>query len=162
MPVQIIVLLVLLLASLRGEALEDIELPPGFSIAEYADVPNARSLALGDGGTLFVANRSGDSVYAVVTDKDGGTRTIVLMDDMKSPNGIAFYDGDLYVAEIDKVTRYVDIEENLDNVPDREVLDIDLPSKRQTPVSKQLHQMWPASSSTMDQIISSVSPSLVV
>ena len=52
-------------------ALDDIELPPGFSIEEYADVPNARSLALGDRGTVFVANRKGQSVYAVVANDDG-------------------------------------------------------------------------------------------
>jgi len=111
-------------------ALDDIELPPGFSIEEYADVPNARSLALGEDGTLFVSNRKGQSVYAVVADGDGSTRTIELADDMNAPNGIAFYDGDLYVAEIDRVTRFVDIESRLDNVPEAELLDIELPSER--------------------------------
>jgi glucose/arabinose dehydrogenase len=47
-------------------SVDDIQLPPGFSIEEYADVPKARSLALGDRGTLFVSNRKGRSVYAVV------------------------------------------------------------------------------------------------
>lgn len=121
---------VMLLLPVPLLALDDIELPPGFSIATYADVPNARSLALGDRGTLFVANRKGQSVYAVVVDVDGSTRTIELTDDMNAPNGIAFFDGDLYVAEIDKVTRYADIEDNLDNVPDGEVLSIELSSKR--------------------------------
>lgn len=130
MPSQLIVLLVLLLLSLCAHALEDIVLPPGFSIEEYAEVPNARSLALGDEGTLFVANRKGQSVYAVVSSADGSTRTIELTDDMNAPNGIAFHDGDLYVAEIDRVTRYVDIENNLDEVPAAEVLNIELPSKR--------------------------------
>lgn len=111
-------------------ALDDIELPPGFSIEEYADVPNARSLALGDNGTLFVANRKGQSVYAVVADEAGKTRTIELADDLNAPNGIAFHDGDLYVAEIDRVSRFVDMEKRLDDVPEAEILDIDLPSKR--------------------------------
>jgi glucose/arabinose dehydrogenase len=88
---------------------------------EYADVPKARSLALGDRGTLFVSNRKGRSVYAVVEDDDGGTRTIELLDGMSTPNGIAYYDGDLYVAEIDRVYRYANVDE---------VLDIDLPSNR--------------------------------
>jgi glucose/arabinose dehydrogenase len=110
-------------------SLEDIELPPGFAIEEYASVPNARSLALGDNGTVFVSNRRGRSVYAVVTEGDG-TRTIELIDGLRTPNGIAFHDGDLYVAELNRVTRYRDIEDNLHNVPDAEVLDIVLPSKR--------------------------------
>jgi glucose/arabinose dehydrogenase len=103
-------------------SVDDIQLPPGFSIEEYADVPKARSLALGDRGTLFVSNRKGRSVYAVVEDDDG--------DGMSTPNGIAYYDGDLYVAEIDRVYRYANVEDRLDDMPRAEVLDIDLPSDR--------------------------------
>ncbi len=105
-------------------------MPPGFAIEEYADVPNARSLALGDRGTLFVSNRRGRSVYAVVENDDGSTRTIELMDGMSTPNGIAFHAGDLYVAEIDTVYRFRNIEDNLESVPQGEVLDIELPSDR--------------------------------
>lgn len=111
-------------------SVDDIQLPPGFSIEEYADVPKARSLALGDRGTLFVSNRKGRSVYAVVEDDDGRTRTIELLDGMSTPNGIAYYDGDLYVAEIDRVYRYANVEDRLDDMPRAEVLDIDLPSDR--------------------------------
>jgi len=110
-------------------ALEDIELPDGFKIEEYASVPNARSLALGDKGTVFVSTRRGRSVYAVVADGQG-TRTIELLDGLKSPNGIAFHEGDLYVAEIDRVTRYTNIESRLHDAPAAEVLAIDLPSKK--------------------------------
>ncbi len=110
-------------------ALDDIKLPPGFKIEKYAEVPKARSLALGDNGTVFVATRRGGSVFAVVADEEG-TRTIDLVDGLRAPNGIAFHAGDLYVAEIDRVTRYADIESRLHNVPKAEVLDIDLPSER--------------------------------
>lgn len=109
-------------------ALDNIELPPGFSIEEFADVPNARSLALGSNGTVFVSNRRGSSVFAVVN-QNGTRRVVELIDDLKVPNGIAFYNGDLYVAEVDRVTRYADIESRLDSVPKAEILDIDLPSK---------------------------------
>jgi glucose/arabinose dehydrogenase len=111
-------------------SLDDIQLPPGFSIEEYADVPKARSLALGDRGTLFVSNRKGRSVYAVVENDDGTTRTIELLQGMSTPNGIAFHEGDLYVAEIDRVYRYANVEDRLENMPRAEVLDIDLPSDR--------------------------------
>ena len=124
------ILLLAVLPSLALASIEDVEVPPGFIIEEYADVPNARSLALGDKGTLFVSTRKGRSVYAVVENADGSTRTIELLRGMSTPNGIAFHDGDLYVAEIDRVLRYTDIEENLDEVPEAEVLDVDLPSDR--------------------------------
>ena len=123
-----VVIVVWLLPTLAW-SLEDIELPPGFTIEEYASVPNARSLTLGDDGTVFVSNRRGHSVYAVVTEADA-TRTIELLSGLSAPNGIAFHDGDLYVAETARVTRYRDIEANLHDVPDAEVLDIELPSKR--------------------------------
>jgi len=110
-------------------SLDDIQLPPGFSIDVYAEVPGARSLALGEKGTVFVSNRKGSAVYAVVPD-GGRTRTIKLLDGLDTPNGIAVHDGDLYVAEIDRVTRYDDIEANLSKVPDGIRLDIDLPSER--------------------------------
>lgn len=117
-------------ASPAHASLEGIRLPPGFTIEEYAEVPNARSLALGDRGTLFVSNRRGRSVYAVLENGDGSTRTIELMDGMKMPNGIAFHEGDLYVAETDTVYRFRDIEDHLESVPQGEVLDIELPSDR--------------------------------
>lgn len=118
-----------LILPVASYALDGITLPPGFSIEEYADVPNARSMAIGERGTVFVGNRKGRSVYAVISEK-GGTRTVQLTKGMNSPNGIAIRDGDLYVAEIDKVTRFRNIEEHLDNVPEGEVLDIALPSDR--------------------------------
>jgi glucose/arabinose dehydrogenase len=111
-------------------SVEDVRLPPGFTIEVYADVPKARSLALGDRGTLFVSTRRGRSVYAVVENDDGSTRTIEILDGMNTPNGIAFHEGDLYVAEIDRVFRYRDVEDRLEAMPEGELLDIDLPSNR--------------------------------
>lgn len=120
----------MLLSSVSLASLDDIQLPPGFHIEEYADVPNARSLALGERGTLFVSTRKSREVYAVVENADGSTRTIELLNRMNWPNGIAFHDGDLYVAEIDRVYRYRDIEDHLDSPPEGELLDIDLPSEK--------------------------------
>ncbi len=97
--------------------LEDIILPPGFEIDVYAKVDNARSLALGDKGTVFVGNRSGSSVYAV-QDEDGDNyaeKVYELKSGLNSPNGVAYKDGDLYFAEISKIWRIKDIESKLEN-----------------------------------------------
>ena len=118
----------LLVSSMAFASLDDVRLPPGFVIEEYADVPKARSLAFGDRGTLFVSTRKARSVYAVVENEDGSTRTIELLNRMSTPNGIAFFEGDLYVAEIDRVFRYRNIEDNLEADLEGELLDIDLPS----------------------------------
>ena len=109
--------------------LSDIRLPPGFSIDIYADVPNARSLALGENGTVFVANRRGNSIYAIISNNDE-REIIELASDLSTPNGIAYFDGDLYIAETSRVLRYSDVESRLWDMPDADVLDIELPTER--------------------------------
>lgn len=109
--------------------LDEIKLPKGFHIEEYADVPNARSLALGDKGTIFVSNRRGDAVYAVVP-RDGGKPDVIeLVSGLNMPNGIAVHFGSLYIAELNRITRYDDIENRLTNMPDP-VFISSLPSER--------------------------------
>src|ERR1051325_9551730 len=78
--------------------LNSIKLPKGFSIAVYAEVEDARSMALSPSGTLFVGNRHEDKVYAV-QDTNGAfkaDKVYVLAKDLNMPNGVAFKDGDLY------------------------------------------------------------------
>jgi len=107
----------------------NLDLPKGFSISVYAEVNNARSMALSPDGTLFVGNRSGDKVYAVV-DTNGdksGDQVFIIDEKLNAPNGVAFKDGDLYVAEINRILRYKNIEEQLENPPDPEVIFDDYP-----------------------------------
>jgi glucose/arabinose dehydrogenase len=100
--------------------LNQITLPPGFSISLYADrVPNARSLALGPQGTLFVSTRTAGSVYAL-RDTDGDQRAdqaFTIATGLNMPNGVAVRDGALYVAEVSKVWRYDNIEASLAKPP---------------------------------------------
>ena len=104
--------------------LDQIKLPKGFEISIYAEVPNARSMALSDNGVLFVGNRSEDNVYAVVDEnKDFKADKVLLVDEgLKMPNGVAFRDGDLYVAEVSRILKYSNIEADLNNPPDPEVI----------------------------------------
>jgi glucose/arabinose dehydrogenase len=97
--------------------LDKLKVPAGFKVEVWADgIPEARSLALGDKGTVFVSNRLAKNVYAVV-DK-GGTREVkTVLKGLNAPNGIVFSKGTLYVAERDRITRYDGIEANLDNPP---------------------------------------------
>src|SRR5690606_10293800 len=99
--------------------LEKIKLPAGFKIDVYAEVKNARSLALSPSGILFVGNRSANSVYAVVDeDKDGrGDKVYTIASDLESPNGVAFKNGSLYIATISTILRLDSIESKLANPP---------------------------------------------
>ena len=112
--------------------LDQIKLPPSFAIELYtADVPNARQMALGDKGTLFVGSRTARRVYAVV-DRDGdkkGDQVYTIATGLRSPSGIAFRDGALYVAEISRVLRYDGIESKLDAPPEPVVVNDKLPTE---------------------------------
>ncbi|MDE0332490.1 MAG: PQQ-dependent sugar dehydrogenase [Nitrospinae bacterium] len=113
--------------------LTQIELPEGFHIRVYAKgVPGARSLSLSPDGTLFVGTRSSGRVYAV-RDEDGdhkAERIIILASGLNRPNGVAFKDGDLYVAEISRILRYRDIEAHLENPPQPKIVNDAFPTDR--------------------------------
>jgi glucose/arabinose dehydrogenase len=104
-----------------------LKVPAGFNIEVYAaGMANARSLALGDKGTVFVGSRLVDKVYAIVN-KDGKREVKVLASGLYRPNGIAFKDGTLYIAELSKVSRIEKVEDNLDNPPKPAVIFDKLP-----------------------------------
>lgn len=99
--------------------LNKIKLPAGFRIDVFAEVENARSLAISPSGTLYVGNRDGDKIYAV-KDTDGdfkADKKWVIGSGLKSPNGVAFKDGDLYVAEISRILKYPQVENDMANPP---------------------------------------------
>ena len=113
--------------------LSGIRLPEGFRIAVYArGVQNARAMAMGPGGTLFVGSRRAGNVYAV-RDRDGdftADEVIVLDSGLRMPSGVAFRDGALYVAEVSRVLRYDDIEDRLEDPPEPVVVNGGFPSDR--------------------------------
>lgn len=94
-----------------------LKLPPGFAVDIWAEVPNARSLARGTKGTIFVSNLAANDVYAVV-DKNGKREVKKILKGLNAPNGIAFLDGNLYVAERTQIKKYENIEDRLDNPPE--------------------------------------------
>jgi glucose/arabinose dehydrogenase len=94
-----------------------LKLPKGFKIEVYASgIANARSLRLGDKGTVFVSNRVLDKVYAIV-DKNGKREPKVIASGLDRPNGLAFLNGTLYIAEGAQISKLEKIEDNLDNPP---------------------------------------------
>lgn len=101
--------------------LDKITLPDGFQISIYAeDVPGARSMELSPDGTLFVGSRDEGNVYAV-RDNDGdyvADEVFIIDEELYMPNGVQFRDGDLYVAEINRVTKYENIDAHLENPPE--------------------------------------------
>src|SRR5439155_24141701 len=94
-----------------------VKLPPGFKISVWADgLHNARQMARGDKGTLFVGTRVAGNVYAVV-DRGGRREVKVIAKGLSQPSGVAFRDGALFVAEIPRLLKYENIEAHLDSPP---------------------------------------------
>jgi glucose/arabinose dehydrogenase len=96
--------------------LDLIKLPTGFKISVWAaDVPNARSMAISDNGIVFVGNRQEKNVYALVDENADGKADykFILAEGLRMPNGVAYKNGDLYVAEVNRILRFKDIKNNL-------------------------------------------------
>jgi glucose/arabinose dehydrogenase len=116
-----LVLMLILYSNGRGDErlpFQLIKLPPGFEIGLYAaNVPFARSMTLSAKGVLFVGTREAGKVYAVLDhDKDQKADEVVtIAQGLNMPNGVAFRDGSLYVAEVNRVLRYDRTEFHLKN-----------------------------------------------
>ena len=116
--------------------LDKVKLPAGFKIDVYAEVEDARSLAISPSGVVYVGNRNKDKVYAL-KDTDGdfkADKKWVLASGLNMPNGVAFRDGDLYIAEVSRITKLPAIESKLDNPPAPVVIKDDYP--------KETHHGW--------------------
>ena len=107
--------------------------PAGFHAETYAqNIDNARSMALGYGGTVFVGSLSAGRVYAVI-DRDGdhkADRTVVIASSLNQPNGVAVRNGALYVATASQILRYDGIEQQLDSPPAPIIVRNNLPNSQ--------------------------------
>lgn len=110
--------------------LQQLHVPDGFKISLFADnVPNARTLALGDNGIVYVGTRQEGSVYALQdTNQDGiSDKRYTLGKNLHLPNGVAYKNGALYVAEVNRIIRFDNITTQLDNPPQPKVIYDQLP-----------------------------------
>ncbi len=96
--------------------LEMIRLPGGFSIELVARVPNARAMAFGSEGTLFVGSTNG-FVHSVSMPASGPAVVRVIARGLRDPAGVAFRDGALYVSAVSRILRFDGIERRLDDPP---------------------------------------------
>src|SRR5205085_12086802 len=97
--------------------LETIKLPPGFAIELVARVDNARAMALGANGTLFVGSMRAGKVYAARTKAGTGPEVVTIASGLSLPIGVAFRNGALHVSSVDRILRYDNIEERLVGPP---------------------------------------------
>ena len=106
--------LILFTTNISAFQIPEIKLPAGFEISVLtSQTPGARSMALGN-NTLFVSTRTEGKIYAI-TDYLDNPQVKIIADNLYMPNGIAYNNGDLYVAEIHRLLKFKDIESNIDN-----------------------------------------------
>ena len=111
----------------RQRPTTQLKLPPGFNIEVYASgIANTRSLRVGDKGTVFVGTRFGNKVTAIVK-KDSKTEIKTIAEELYRPNGLAYHNGTLYIAELSQISKIDNVEANLDKPPKPTVIYKDLP-----------------------------------
>jgi glucose/arabinose dehydrogenase len=81
--------------------LEKLKLPAGFKIEVWAEIPGARSMTQSPDGRIFVGTRTQDKVWVV---KDGKAQ--IFAEGLNTPNGVAYKDGKLYVAEVSRILEF--------------------------------------------------------
>jgi glucose/arabinose dehydrogenase len=121
-------------AATAADPATQVRVPSGFRIETWALVPNARSMALGDDGTVFVGTRKNPGDVYAVRDEGGERRVRRIAQGLNVPNGVAYRAGALYVAEINRILRYDGIESRLDSPPAPAVVYDKLP--------RELHHGW--------------------
>jgi len=117
-------------AQSRPLPLDTIKLPQGFAIELVARVDNARQMALGPKGTLFVGSMQAGKVYAVRLGPGAPAEVLPLASGLSLPVGVAFQGGALYVSAVDRVLRFDDIENRLADPPKPVVVTDRLPKDR--------------------------------
>ena len=119
-------------AARAAAPLRNLKVPPGFAVSIYSDqVPNAREMALGDHGTVFVGSFNEGKVYALAgMDADGRAEHVyTIASGLEMPVGVAFHDGALYVSAVSRILKYPGIEQHLADPPQPVVVTDKLPTK---------------------------------
>ena len=113
--------------------LNKLKVPEGFRVGVYAEgVTNARSMTYSKNGTLYVGTRSKGNVYALRDENNDGVaeKMFTLYTGGNMPNGVALKDGDLYVAEVNRILKWSDIENKLENPGEPEVVYDQYPTEK--------------------------------
>lgn len=115
------------------DRLSHLELPDGFSIEYYAEnVKDARSMCLSEDEVLFVGTYDEGKVYALTDqNKDQKADTIyVIAEGLNMPNGVALQDGDLYIAEVSRISVIRDVHDHLHQLNTPEIIYDGFPTDR--------------------------------
>lgn len=111
-----------------AKSIPQLKVPSGFHVEVLAEVPKARSMVLAGPDTLLVSTQFAGQLYAISNAFGAEPVVHVLTEKLRIPNGIAFADGDLYVAQPERVIRYRNVLKQLDGLGEPEVIVEGLPA----------------------------------
>ncbi len=120
-------------SSLAKVNLDKIKVPEGFSVnLFYENIKEPRQMAISPSGVVYVSTRETGSVYALrdVNHDGKADEKYTLATNLNMPNGVAFKDGNLYVAEVHQILVFKNIEAQLDKQQKPEEFFKGLPSDK--------------------------------
>ena len=97
--------------------LKQLELEEGFKISIFAEnLDDPRQMVEGKNGTIFVAERGGQIIALVDSDKNGqiDSKTIVA-EGLTLSTGVSLFEGNLYFSEVSKIWKIDNVEDWLKN-----------------------------------------------
>ena len=111
--------------------LNSLRMPDGFSVSIYAEIQNPRQLALGSENTVYVGSLRG-SVFAIINmnGDETGDNVVTIAENLNTPNGVAYYDGDLFIGEIGRISRIEDVDSKLSSPQQTVTVNDSLPDRR--------------------------------
>lgn len=89
----------------HADRLNEIRLPPGFSIEVFAKADGARAITVApEMAVVFVGTRD-EEVFAVPFEEGKAEKSILLKDDLSVPHGVVWHEGHLYIGEQHRIGR---------------------------------------------------------
>ena len=110
-----------------------LQVPEGFAVRIYASgLRQPRLMTTGPDGALYVASRSGAAIVRLADANNDGLADAnqVVASGLNGPHNLEWYDGAVYVAENDKVSKLIDLDGNgsFDDSGERVTITSNIPS----------------------------------
>jgi glucose/arabinose dehydrogenase len=110
--------------------LDRIQLPVGFHIEVIERITNARGMVLGDHNIVYIGSMQEGKVYALeLNDTFHAKKLHTIASNLSLPIGVAYQNGSLFVSSVDRIVRFDNIEQHLDDAPLPVVVKSDLPKE---------------------------------
>ncbi|GAA0853725.1 PQQ-dependent sugar dehydrogenase [Aliiglaciecola litoralis] len=133
LKISFVSLSLLISSNIFALPLDKLSLPEGFKIEVYAEgVTNARQMALGKTGIIYVGSRGEGKVHAVVDENQDGSadKVVLIAEGLTMPSGLTYRNGDLYVAEVSKIHKFSNIDQTYASSPKSEIVIDGLPEEK--------------------------------